>query len=359
MIEKIDTKRIAKQVEESVTNKGDDEIPLQKASIPTGSTLLNLACSDNPFFGYNAGKVVNIVGDSSSGKTLLVLTMLAEMARNSDFDEYELIYDDAEVALEFDIEKLFGVKTAERVQLETKSNKVGEFYSNILKVIAKGKPFVYVLDSLDALSTDQDEEAAKQFAKKGEAEGSFKLEKPSLVSQILRYIIDDIKDLQALVVVLSQTRQNIGVMFGEKKRRSGGDALRFYSTIETWLAVKSKEKYKEREIGSNVIAKVKKNKQTGKLRHVEFTTYYDYGVDDINSCIDFLVSESYWKKVNGKITTAEADKDIFGVHTAVAQSALVEAIEESNLERQLQAITGDVWLAVEKSLKLGRKRRFE
>ena len=72
--------------------------------IPSGSIMLNLACSDRWDGAWKPGRIVNIIGDSSSGKTLLALSMFGEMGLREKFDEYRFIYDDAEHALDFDLE---------------------------------------------------------------------------------------------------------------------------------------------------------------------------------------------------------------------------------------------------------------
>jgi hypothetical protein len=88
-------------------------------------------------------------------------------------------------------------------------------------------------------------------------------------------------------------------MFGDKRTRSGGKALKFFSTHELWLAVKSHIKRKDLDVGVFVRVKVGKNKLTGKLRIVEFPIYYDYGIDDTVSCINFLIEEKVWKRDKG------------------------------------------------------------
>ncbi len=82
--------------------------------VPSGSTLLNLACSGSTAGAYKVGKIVNIIGDSSAGKSIEGFTLLAECANNPAFDKHELIYDDVESANSFNLEYLFGEKAAKR-----------------------------------------------------------------------------------------------------------------------------------------------------------------------------------------------------------------------------------------------------
>ena len=84
------------------------QLPPNTDFIPTGSTLLNCAISDDPFGGFKIGKIANLVGDSSAGKSMLAVTCLAEVAMYSRFDQFRLIYDEPEAAMEFNMNHLFG-----------------------------------------------------------------------------------------------------------------------------------------------------------------------------------------------------------------------------------------------------------
>ena len=331
--------------------------------IPTGSVMLNLACSDQIDGGYGLGKIVNLIGDSSTGKTLLALSMLAEVAGLKRFNDYRLIFDDAEMALEFDMEYLFGKKIVKRIETDIISDTIEEWYGNVLRTIKKGKPFIYVLDSFDSITSEAEQERGKKYEKtkaqlaaerKGKKKkGSYKTEKPRMASEILRVIGGKIADNKSLVFIISQTRDNIGfgAMF-QPKTRSGGKALKFYCTHEIWLAVGKAVKSKERDIGNAVMAKVSKNKLTGKKREIEFPIYYDYGADDISSCVDFLVKEEYWKKAEKKIKVPEFSFE-------GSRRRLIYHIEDETLEKDLFNLTGTVWNEIEESLRLDRKKKYE
>ena len=84
--------------------------------VSSGSTLLNLALTDHPHCGWQKGKMANVIGDSSSGKTFLTLTSFAEATQDDNFDDFRLIMDDAEHANEFNLEHLFGSAVAERIE---------------------------------------------------------------------------------------------------------------------------------------------------------------------------------------------------------------------------------------------------
>lgn len=357
-------KGLAHQIENSSGKQTLNKGPASRQVMPTGSTMLNLGCSDLCNGGYGTGKMVNLIGDSSSGKTLLALSMLAEMAYDKDFDEYELYYDDVESANEFDLGKMFGKKAAGRILSPNinedgtpkSSDTIQSFHSNIMKHL--DKPFIWVLDSFDALSSDEEydrtEKALKahEEGKSKELPGSYKMEKAKLLGETLRMIIRKLKHTKSLLLIISQTRDNIDPKSFIKKTRSGGNALRFYATHEIWLAVKEKIESRRRVIGVLIKAKVTKNKFTGKLREIEFPIYYDYGVDDIGACIDFMVKEKFWEQK--KLTIIAPDLDIEGT-----RQTLVQQIEEGNLERKLKRCVQKAWQEIEDSLKLNRKSKFK
>ena len=347
----------AEEVIEGVKSRRDRvrEIASEKDLIPSGSTLLNCALSDNPLGGYGIGKLVNLIGDSHSGKSLLALYCLAEVAVQERFKDYNLYYDDVEVALEFDLDYLFGGEFAKRIIVDDISASAEEFYGNVYRKIQEGKPFIYVLDTFDALYSEDDRDRAEEFAAGKKVGGRYTDGKPKLVSEMLRTIKGDIKTKEALVIIISQTRDNIG--FGSQfqpKVRTGGRALKFYSTHEFWLAVKKSDrenKYK-RQIGAITEAKITKNKITGKKRDADIYIYTDYGIDDIAANVDFLVDNGAWKKDKNTIMVPEFK--LQGVRRKI-----IYDIEEMNLQDEVVKLVGQKWNEIEESIRLDRKPRYE
>jgi len=365
-------RKLSEQVEESAGKKIERKKIDNSILIPSGSTMLNLACTDNPYGAFALGRIVTLPGGSASGKTMLMLTMLAECVNDKRFDDYDLIYDDGEETCDgFDIKYLFGNGLTKRMIAPQKnedgeplhSETIQDFKANILTRTKEEKPFIYILDSLDSLTTD--EELKKEYrqalikAKDPEAvkelKGSYKTEKAKAIGETLRMINNQLKHTKSALFIVQQERANIGVTFGSKKTTSGGMAPFFYSTHQVWLNLKKsidKEvKKQKRKIGHKIIAKVKKNKITGKLRDVEFDIFYDYGVDCVASCIDFLVSAGYWKKTNAGISSPDFD--------TMSKKNLIEIIETQKLQKKLQQITGKIWLEIEESLRLKRERKFK
>lgn len=318
--------------------------------IPTSSTLLNCACSDCPTGGYGIGKIVNLIGDSSSGKSLLALSCFAEMSMDSRFDDYDFLYDDVEAALEFNLDYLFGTDVSDRIDTTVLSDTVQDFYGNITRAIKKGKPFIYILDSLDALTSIEEQDRAETYAEKKEVKGSYKMEKARMLSEILRVTAGDIKKTEALVIIVSQVRDNVGFGFSDKTR-SGGRALKFYSCHEMWLSVLGSIKKLKRITGVQTKAKVSKNKLTGKVREIKFPIYYDYGVDDIRANIQFLIDEEVWSQ---KKQTIEAPE--FSLKGTIDK--VIYGIESRSLEKELQLLVGETWNNVEEKLRLNRKPKY-
>jgi len=322
---------------------GESRVP--PGLIPTGSTLLNLALSDDPYGGYPLGSMVNLVGDRDSGKTFLAWNMMAEVVRARDFDKYTLVYDDVEGKLRIPLARLFG-QSIGRVDRDNPSDTMEEVYRKVNGMLKKKERFIYVMDSMDAL-TDKDEKAKEDLERNYPA-------KPRLFSQFMRKVCGELTKQESFFLVVSQVRDAIGVMFGDKHNRSGGRALGHYCIMEPWLAVKGREKRKEREVGVKVRAKVKKNHLTGKLREVELTILQDYGVDDIGSMIDWLVDEGFWKKAKGASII-----DTGGDFPNGARDKIRKYIDDSGKISDLIKITADSWMALEESIKTDLRPRYE
>ena len=354
-------------VSEKVTVKNLKEAP-PKFLIPTGNALLNMALSDSVYGGYGIGKLVNLIGDSSSGKTILALTMMAECNINPKFNDYDFWFDDAETSLEIDIKALFGSKLDKRIKFR-KSKTIEDFYGFIYNLIQSGKPFLCVLDSFDALtSRDEQKRAAefgKQEAKRSEEDddaddtdkkekGSYKTEKPKMASEIFRVCCEGIAQSNSFLMIISQTRDNIGfgAMF-TPKTRSGGKALKFYASHEIWLATGKSHTKHDRAIGADCMVKVTKNKLTGKRREVYFPIYYDYGVDSIESCINFLITEKEWSKSKALIDT------VGFVPTKMNMNNLIKYIEDNDMESTLNVLVARIWHEIEDAIKLNRQPKYK
>lgn len=343
-----------------------------KDFLSTGSTLLNLACTGKPNCGFAKGKYYFIVGDSISGKTFLSLTCLAEASINSNFDDYRFIYDNSEDGAMMDVAKFFGDKLAKRMEPPGRafaqsgpeapiySSTIEEFYYHVDDAIRKNRPFIYILDSMDSLSSkdeaDKFDEAKSAYRKGKDAAGSYGVSKAKENSMKLRRILTPLRKTGSILIIINQTRDKIGGFGFEKKTRSGGHALRFYATIEMWSSVRSRIsktiKGKKRQLGVKCKIEVKKNRITGKERIIYISIYHSFGIDDIGSCVDYLIEEEAWEQ-RGKIIKAKE----FDFKST--KENLIRHIEENELEMDLREIVSDVWNEIEDACTVKRKKKYE
>lgn len=329
--------------------------------LSTGSTLLNLELCGKPRGGLIKGKYYLMVGDSASGKTFLALTMLAEAGINKSFDDYRFVYNNVEDGALMDIGKFFGPAVANRIETKASST-VEEFYYDLDDVAREGKPFIYVLDSMDALRTEDDEEQFEKRKKahqagKKEVTGSYGTAKAKANSQGIRVVTEGLARTGSILIIISQTRDNIG--FGSQynpKTRSGGKSLRFYATNELWFSIREKltkrVKGKDRHIGTLCRIHIKKNRQSGRESQIDLPIYHSVGVDDLGSMVDYLVDEGLWKDDKGnKITAPEFE-------FSGKKEDLIKKIEDEGTEGQLIAVVTDLWKQIEEESRVQRKPKY-
>jgi len=348
----------------------DDEPAYTKDDlIPTGSTHLNLACSNNPFGGFRKGRIVNIIGDSDTAKTYECLTTVAEVANDPRFKDYSLYLDDIEEGLSINIKKCFGGVAASRIDPKKyHSNTIEDWFANQMRAIREGKPFIYITDSFDALDSidaqKRGEAIIKQSMKKNKEnspedsddkeekeKGSYKTEKAKMLKQIFRTLKSDITKTESLFLIISHTMVDLRPMARGKKTRACGDTLKFFSTHEIWLNRIKKLTEKDLEIGNLIQAKFGKNRLTGKKRMAVFPVYTDYGVDDIVSCLNFLIDSGRITREKNTFTCKEFD-------FSGSKAGMISHIENNNLEREMKLVMWDEWKKIEDSVKLNRKPRW-
>jgi len=325
--------------------------------LPSGSTLLNLALAENPYGGWSVGKIVNIIGDTHAGKTFLFWQMLAEMANDKRYDDYKLYYDDVEEALEFDVIKLFGKKTNSRViygsQLES-SDTIESALIRVRDILGKGEMFVYAVDSVDALDTVKDQKVKDEDVGKRDYP-----DKPRIVNDMFRRTKKKIKSSRSALFMISQTRDKIGIVFGSKKRRVCDKPLDFFSTHVLWLAIKGQIKRKDMHVGNIIRVRISKNKLTGKRREVEFPIYTDYGIDDIESMIDWMVEEKFWKmKRKEKGSKEDPIIQTQGDFIDATKDNLIEFIENHDIQDELRQLVADCWMQNEEEIATKRPPRY-
>ena len=243
----------------------------------SGSTLLDKVLGG----GWAEGRVANVVGDKSSGKTLLAIEACANFALA--YGAENIRYVEAEAA--FDMSYAYTMGMPKGVNYTEEIHTVEEFDADLTKWLSgREGPNLYVVDSLDALSSDAEMERTD--------EPTYGTEKAKALSTMFRKRTAELRSSQTTLVIISQIRDNIGVRFGETKKRSGGRALDFYASQIIWLAELKKLKRTvtkvERVTGVLVRAQCKKNKCGKPFREATFTILFNYGVDDETSMLDWI-----------------------------------------------------------------------
>jgi RecA/RadA recombinase len=325
--------------------------------LPTGSTLLNLACADSPFGGYSMGSIVNLVSDSDVGKSILAMTTLADIASKKAFDHYRLIYVAVE-PLNFDVARLFGKKLLYRLEILSYET-IEELYVNFMKWMSERRSIVVVVDSYDALSVKEEVDKGKAASKRragptkdDNMAGYDQAKKTKQLKTLLRFAKTDLPKSKSLMIVISQVIQNMDPgMFKPKFIVTGGQPIKHFPLHRVWLKPQKSIEVRERRIGTYVLAEVFKNHLTGKRREAIFPIFYDYGVDDLTSCVTFLVDEKHWKDTAQGIVCPE-------INVTGKIPAIVKHIEDNNLFQDLYRTVTRVWNEIEEELKLNRKPRF-
>jgi RecA/RadA recombinase len=331
-----------------------------------GCTLLNLAVSGRCDGGIAKGGYIWFVGDSSAGKSFFSFQLLAEAARNPNFDKHRFIYDNAENGALFEISRFFGRRVADRLEppYGTRKNPLNsttieEFYYNIDDAKKADKPYIYILDSMDALDAEADadkfEEHKKAAAEGKEAKGGYGMSKAKANSQNIKRVVSSLPDHGSILIVLSQTRDKVNSPF-PMKTSAGGRALRFYSHVELWCSIRGTLKRtvakKEREYGKLIAVDVQKNRISGWEGEVRLPFLKQVGFDDLGSAIDFLVDEKHWTVSNGSIDAPE-------FKFRGKRESLVHAIEAKNQESKLATLTQFIWRRLQDETILKRKKRYE
>jgi len=270
-------------------------------SISTGSLSLDLALGIG---GLPKGRVVEIYGPESSGKTTLALQVVAEAQKVGGICGFV----DAEHALDPIYAKKLGVKTEE---LLISQPDTGEQALEIADTLIKsGSISVLVIDSVAALTPRAELE--------GEMGDHHVGLQSRLMSQALRKLTSSIAKTNTMVIFINQIRMKIGIMFGNPETTSGGNALKFYSSVRLDIRRIGAIKEKEQIIGNSTRVKVVKNKVSPPFKVVEFDLMYGKGISksgeliDLGSKDDIVEKSGAWYAYKGeKIGQGRENAKIF------------------------------------------------
>ena len=334
----------------------------------TGSIVLNLAASQKGRRGgWARGRVINIVGNESSGKSLCNLEMLANafhtFKKENNLPSYVfpkvknliMVYNNVEGIMDFPLESLYGedfVKAIEWVSSKT-CEEFGRDVQRRVDALKQGDCLLYVVDSLDAMvSSAQKERTEKALKTDKDEDAAYGAEKAKYFSgAFFNNLCEKQQGKDATIFMISQLRENIGGgMFAEKYKRTGGKALDFYSHQVCWLRVKDKLKKTfrghDKIFGVRDHALFKKNKCAKPFREAEFTILFDYGLDNIGSMTDYLFGP--------QVKVIEWNDEKY------KRDEFIDLIENNKkeYEKLVDKIEKD-WAEIEDAIKPDRKNRWE
>ena len=288
-------------------------------SVSTGSLSLDLALGIG---GLPKGRIVEVYGPESSGKTTLALQVVAEAQKVGGICAFV----DAEHALDPVYAKKLGVNTEE---LLISQPDTGEQALEIADTLVKsGSISVIVIDSVAALTPKAEIE--------GEMGDHHVGLQARLMSQALRKITGNIQRSGATVVFINQIRMKIGVMFGSPETTTGGNALKFYSSVRLDIRRIGSVKEGDEVMGNETRVKVVKNKVSPPFKQAEFQIMYGQGINQEGEILDFghklgLVDKSgaFYKLDGESIGQGKVKASIFLKENAKVRDKLVKEIRSS------------------------------
>jgi recombination protein RecA len=313
----------------SIMRLGEAEIAKDIEVVSTGSLGLDLALGIG---GLPRGRVIEIYGPESSGKTTLTLSVIAQMQKAGG----TAAFIDAEHALDPQYAAKLGVNVEDLLISQPDNGEQALEITDML--VRSGSVDVVVIDSVAALTP------------RAEIEGEMGDQLPGLqarlMSQALRKLTANIKRSNTMVIFINQIRMKIGVMFGNPETTTGGNALKFYSSVRIDIRRTGSIKKGDEVIGSETRAKVVKNKVAPPFRVAAFDILYGEGISREGEIIEFGVLHDIIDKSGAWYTYGKErigqgkdnTRDYLREHPEMAQE----------IEAKIRAKVGDIGLEIAK-----------
>ncbi|MEX2369080.1 MAG: recombinase RecA, partial [Candidatus Paceibacterota bacterium] len=295
--------------------------------IPTGSMGLDQALGVG---GIPRGRVIEIFGPESSGKTTLALHIIAEAQKNEGLAAFV----DAEHALDPEYARNLGVQTDEL--LISQPNTGEEALEITESLVRSGDIDVVVIDSVAALTPK--EEIEGDMGKKHIGHQA------RLMSQAMRKLTAGVSKSKTTVIFINQIRMKIGVMFGNPETTPGGRALKFYCSVRLDIRRRARIKKDEEEVGSRTKVKVVKNKVASPFRSTEFDIMYGEGISQEGEII--ALGEKYglieksgaWYSLNKDVALDDAGETIGQGYDSVRDWLKENRKEMAYLKKEIQRL---------------------
>jgi recombination protein RecA len=292
----------------SIMRLGDGQALRKIEVIPTGALAVDLALGVG---GLPRGRVVEIFGPESSGKTTLMLHVIANAQKSGGLAAFI----DAEHALDPAYAKKLGVNLEELLVSQPDS---GEEALTICETLARSNALdVIVIDSVAALVPKAELEGEMGMATMGM--------QARLMSQALRKLTAILSKAKTTCVFTNQMREKVGVMFGNPETTSGGKALKFYASVR--IDIRRKDTIKDATgvaIGNHVKVKIVKNKVAPPFAEAEFDIVYNHGINKEGSVLDVGIQNGV---VDKKGAWLQFEGELIGQGKEAAQRALAEKPE--------------------------------
>lgn len=260
--------------------------------ISSGCALLDCTLGG----GWPLTRISNVVGDESTGKTLLCIEAMANF--NRQFPNGLMFYREAESAFDEKYAAALGmpvdkVDFSDPETFGTVESWHDDLMESISKCQSKGVPGFYAVDSVDGLTVKTEQKEKFDAATYG-------TEKAKLIGKLLRLTKKPLSDANMHLMLVSQTRDKIGAMF-PTKTRAGGRSLDFYCSQIIWLShaddIVRQVRGVRRVTGIHIRGNCKKNKIALPYRRCEFTINFGHGIDSLDSSIEWLEESGYWDEV--------------------------------------------------------------